>query len=166
MAYKCEERRKAYHKAYRAANKDKRKAWLEANKEKVKATCKAYQTTNKKDIKEKRKAWKKANRENINTGAVAYRKAHPEITAMGRRRYNLRSFHATPGWSESEEIHDLYLMRIEINNKYNLEGGERVQVDHIVPLQGKTVSGLHVIANLQLVDAAYNKSKNNKFNEE
>jgi 5-methylcytosine-specific restriction endonuclease McrA len=68
----------------------------------------------------------------------------------------------TPKW-----IKDVFVDEIKvIYNRANLIKkftGEAWHVDHIVPLKGKKVSGLHVPWNLQLLPASENLTKSNKF---
>jgi hypothetical protein len=67
---------------------------------------------------------------------------------------------ATPEWADKEKMRLIY--RIASNlNRFN--GYEKYHVDHIVPLQGKTVSGLHVHNNLRIIPAKKNKEKKNKW---
>jgi len=68
----------------------------------------------------------------------------------------------TPRWVGPEELwlikeaYSVALQRSQIT-------GFKWHVDHIVPLQGKLVSGLHTPNNIQVIPATLNCSKNNKF---
>lgn len=73
-----------------------------------------------------------------------------EIAKTELRKERVRR--ATPKWANVEEIKQFYA------NK-----PKGFHVDHIVPLQGKNVSGLNVIWNLQYLEASKNLSKGNKF---
>lgn len=67
-------------------------------------------------------------------------------------KYRASKVQAVPPWANLGELADFY-----INTP------EGYHVDHIVPLQGKTVCGLHCIDNLQYLLAKDNLSKSNKF---
>jgi hypothetical protein len=80
--------------------------------------------------------WKKDNREKNNA-----------FNACRKKRVK----QATPSWVNMEEIYKIYLNR-----------PEGYHVDHIIPINGKDVSGLHVPWNLQYLPKAENLSKSNK----
>ena len=65
---------------------------------------------------------------------------------------------ATPEWRDKEAIASVYLDRDVANA---IHGKGKYHVDHIVPVQGKHVSGLHNEFNLRVVEASENMSKGN-----
>lgn len=65
---------------------------------------------------------------------------------------------ATPMWADKQAIDFVYYCCSLLNKK-----GCDYEVDHIVPLQGNTVCGLHVHNNLQLLRKVDNRKKSNSF---
>jgi hypothetical protein len=103
--------------------------------------------------------------QNLASGRQArrdYYKDNKEAYYARKAKRRASLLNRTPLWlSES----DLNKMR-EIYNRCSLlnkQGTGKYEVDHIVPLQGETVSGLHVPWNLQIIPMLENRSKGNRF---
>jgi len=65
-----------------------------------------------------------------------------------------------PLWADPDAIRKIYEDCAALNSEH---GPRSYHVDHIIPLQGKTVSGLHVENNLQILKASDNLAKSNNY---
>ena len=82
---------------------------------------------------------------------------HGLSRTRGYARYHSRlreiaEIRQRPKWADLKKIMEIYVNR-----------PEGYHVDHIIPLRGKLVSGLHVESNLQYLPALENMKKHNKF---
>lgn len=133
-------------------NAEKAKRRREANPDKARAA--SLKSHNK--HKEKRlvmaKEWKRNNASKVAQSARAWRdKNREKVRALNTQRKKcIRQ--RTPSWADRAAILQFYIDR-----------PEGYEVDHIIPLQGDNVSGLHVLNNLQYLAPIDNHVKNKFF---
>jgi hypothetical protein len=166
-----------YLKNYYADNKEKFIEYAKTNSDKIKLRCKLYRENNIESVLASELQYREENREVLASRArnyylfnrdkcIArlneYRKNNPEKFAALVSKRRSAKLNATPKWltkEHLEQIEELFLCA----RMFKLYTGEEYHVDHIVPLQGKTVCGLHVPWNLQVIPAKENLSKSNKI---
>jgi hypothetical protein len=73
--------------------------------------------------------------------------------------YQLAKANRVPLWADKEKIKELYKKAV----LKSIETGIQWHVDHIVPLRGKLVSGLHVPENLRVIPGIENVKKANRY---
>jgi hypothetical protein len=83
--------------------------------------------------------------------AKSYRRAHPEIYAEAQRRRRARRVQ----WADKTAIKAIYAEAARLTR----ETGVPHEVDHVVPVQGREVCGLHVENNLQIITREANRRK-------
>ena len=169
---------KSYMTKWRADNPDKIKAnWVKHSKKQA-VRSKAWRQRNPERTKqlkresakrcpptEGHKRWCAANREKINEYNRKWAaRNRPKLLARTRKR-QAQKLRATPKWL-TEKHYEQMVKIYERAAKATELCGEPHQVDHLIPLQGKGVCGLHVPWNLHIIPAFANRWKHNKYKSE
>ena len=103
--------------------------------------------------------YRKSNKESISQRMRQYLQQNKAEYAARDATRRARKLEATPTWSDPIKIKHVYW----VCNFISELTGVKHHVDHIHPLQGKTICGLHVHTNLQILTAKENRAKGNKF---
>ena len=117
---------------------------------------------NKKERKQYMVDYANANREKIRKIASNWQKNNKGTVNANTAFRHTAKMQRMPKWLSAFDklkIKCLY----QVSAMYNRESNIEWHVDHIVPLQGESVSGLHVPWNLRVIPAIENIKKNNRF---
>ena len=141
--------RETYPEKYQAKSKRE----YEADKENIGARHAKRYAENQEEIRAIAKTVRDANPEIHRAAAKKYRQENPAKGAARRAKWRAKLKQRTPEWVDLEAIEFFF--------EYCPEGCD---VDHIAPLQGEIISGLHVVENIQWLPALANKAKGNYWN--
>ena len=169
FATECKSCTKKYNSAYYNINKDEllsqMQNYREINKDNLAVRSQEYYLENRDKILTNVQKYYEANRDTCLIRMQEYNRNNPSKVSAHKAKYRAAKFQATPSWltiDDYRKIEEFYM----ISQQLHLSTCEEYHVDHIVPLQGKTVCGLHVPWNLRIIPAKENLSKSNKLQEE
>ena len=83
----------------------------------------------------------------------------PKVAANTRKR-QAAQLQRTPTWDPHAH---LIVAKYQLAAMLSQASGTQHHVDHIIPLPGRKVSGLHVFSNLRVIPGSDNAKKSNKF---
>lgn len=149
------------------------KAYRERNAARYRELRKAHYARNRAAEKQKALEYYQANRDDCIARHAEYKRAHAEAMREYRRRtaahyvartarYRAALSQRTPKWLTVEELKQIAAF-YELAALFERITGVPHHVDHVIPLRGKTVSGLHVASNLAVIPAKQNIGKGNKY---
>lgn len=147
-----------YYEENREELLEKSRKYKLENRDRILARRRELYQKNKKHNVERVRTWRAANpdkKQTIEHGRInrAKNKDKRRLHQANRRAAKLN---ATPSWlteDHAEEIKDIYTEA----------SGFSLTVDHIIPLKGELVCGLHVPWNLQLLTRSENSAKGNRI---
>ena len=125
------------------------------------ALCMKCIKENRAHINSLAKAWRDKNPQRSKEISLKWARNNPENCAKRVAKRTAAKLQRVPPWLDATQ-------KAEIDSIYQYCAALRAcglnyHVDHIVPIQGKTVSGLHVPWNLQIIPAKENIIKSNNF---
>jgi hypothetical protein len=160
----CHKKRVAngYFKKYRQENREAIREYARDYRKKNRGNL--WADRNPEKTREINKRWVRGNRHKVNQSSKRYRKNNKAKYTNYAAIRRATKLNATPPWltpQHHEDMEALYSLALKIGKLT----GFVMEVDHIVPLQGENVCGLHVPWNLQLLERSLNRSKSNKHDE-
>lgn len=168
---------KYYDSEYgRAKAIERARAYYYRNKEKRLQQTREWQETNKERVRELARKYYHNHKEKVLQQQTEYRANNKDIVSAIGKRWKARNAHkvkqyisarekmidrAKPKWANDKMI-ELFYQQAQWKT---MQTGEQWTVDHVIPIKGKNVCGLHCEQNLRIITGKENTKKNNKLEE-
>jgi hypothetical protein len=120
--------------------------------------AKWYQNNRESQIARVRK-WQAENPEAYQRNEKNKRINNPEVYRAISSKRRAAKLQRTAAWADKDAIKAIYAEAQRLQEVL----GVPMHCDHVIPLQGELVCGLHVETNLQIIPATLNVRKSNKF---
>lgn len=157
-----------YHSWCNVCRKENKRKWYVQNVEYARQVAKDWHYKNYHKCKERKvetaTKWIKNNPEKYKEYAKKCYENNKAKAFAHSAKYRARKRNAVPKWLDDSMIEQIESF-FNLAKQKTIETGIKHEVDHIIPLQGKTVSGLHVPWNLQVITQFENRSKRNLIKE-
>lgn len=114
--------------------------------------------------RQKRKEYRLKNPEKERLISLASMQKRKPQKAAAERARQARKLKATPLWLTKNQLAEMKNVYVAAQ-KMSALAGFNCHVDHIIPLKGKDVCGLHVPWNLRIVSQSYNSIKRNSIDD-
>lgn len=155
--------RKAYMAEYNRRKYEENKQYWQRryqdNTEEHKAKCAEWASSNRAARNAISQKWRDANRSVFADSCKQCKaKNHSRVIANNSAR-RAAKLQRTAAWINKDAVDAIYAEA----HRLTKETGIKHHVDHIIPLRGRLVSGLHTHHNLRVVTAAENLKKSNRL---
>lgn len=123
-------------------------------------SCLDHYRKNTEYFRQHKKEWSAKNKEYTRNYTKMRLALYPEKNRFYVGMRNQRQKQATPPWLTQQQIEQVRSIYFHARD-CEIVSGEKYHVDHIVPIKGDNVCGLHVPWNLQVLPSDVNLSKAN-----
>lgn len=143
-------------------DKAKKSSFSSQCKDCMAEAARVYRAANPEKSREITKSYRERNLEKERARYTRYNKLNPEVRARISAERRASQKNATPPWLTEEHKEQIKLI-YQHAKECEMLTGDKYHVDHIIPLNGENVSGLHVPWNLQVLPADINIAKSNNY---
>ncbi len=136
--------------------------WARRNRDRLTAKAKERRAAYPDETRSANLKFKRANKAKLANQHAEWAQKNKGKRRDTTSKYKAAKLRATPSWADQQKITQIYQLAVEIERRT----GQRMHVDHIIPLQHPLVCGLHCEHNLQILPGPENESKRNKWSPE